>query len=358
MKFLFLIQGEGRGHMTQAITLSHILQENGHEVVGAIIGRSERREIPPFFFQKINTDVSTIDSPNFVVGEENKQVVIFKTIVYNLRRARIFIRSLKLINRVVKQTKPDVIVNFYEMLCGLYFLRYRPKINHICIGHQYLIDHPEFIFPKRHRLDKFFLHLNTAITAIGASKKLALSFTEMVDLPHKKLYIVPPLLRQEILEMQPTVKDYVLGYMLNSGYSEDIVKWHRNHENIKLHFFWDQKDALEDTKIHKNLTFHKINDVKFIQYLKDCKAYASTAGFESVCEAMYLGKPIMMIPTAGHFEQECNAIDAARAGAGIIRKEFDLSGLLQFINKFQENTKFKAWVKKSKLKFVTHLITN
>ena len=36
-----------------------------------------------------------------------------------------------------------------------------------------------------------------------------------------------------------------------------------------------------------------------------CKAYASTAGFESVCEAMYLGKPILMVPA--HIEQDCNA---------------------------------------------------
>ena len=32
MKFLFIVQGEGRGHLTQAITLENILLRNGHEV--------------------------------------------------------------------------------------------------------------------------------------------------------------------------------------------------------------------------------------------------------------------------------------------------------------------------------------
>ena len=32
MKFLFIVQGEGRGHLTQAITLEEILRRNGHEV--------------------------------------------------------------------------------------------------------------------------------------------------------------------------------------------------------------------------------------------------------------------------------------------------------------------------------------
>lgn len=35
MKFLFIVQGEGRGHLTQAITLEEILRRNGHEVVGS-----------------------------------------------------------------------------------------------------------------------------------------------------------------------------------------------------------------------------------------------------------------------------------------------------------------------------------
>ena len=33
MKFLFIVQGEGRGHFTQAITLEDMLLRNGHQVV-------------------------------------------------------------------------------------------------------------------------------------------------------------------------------------------------------------------------------------------------------------------------------------------------------------------------------------
>ena len=40
-----------------------------------------------------------------------------------------------------------------------------------------------------------------------------------------------------------------------------------------------------------------------------------SAGFESICEAFYLGKPVLAIPTAGHYEQTLNGWDAERAGA-------------------------------------------
>lgn len=73
-----------------------------------------------------------------------------------------------------------------------------------------------------------------------------------------------------------------------------------------------------------------------------CKAYASTAGFESVCEAMYLGKPILMVPA--HIEQDCNAYDA-KSGAGIISSDFNLQQLLEFAKDYHPNRDFVYWVR-------------
>lgn len=33
MKYMFIVQGEGRGHLTQALTLEERLRAEGHEVV-------------------------------------------------------------------------------------------------------------------------------------------------------------------------------------------------------------------------------------------------------------------------------------------------------------------------------------
>ena len=72
-----------------------------------------------------------------------------------------------------------------------------------------------------------------------------------------------------------------------------------------------------------------------------CRAYATTAGFESICEAMYLGKPVLMVPA--HIEQDCNAHDAMRAGAGIISDSFDLKPLLRFAGTYSPNRTFVRW---------------
>lgn len=51
-KVLFVVQGEGRGHMTQAISMKQILEGNDFQVCGVLVGSSNRREIPHFFIQQ------------------------------------------------------------------------------------------------------------------------------------------------------------------------------------------------------------------------------------------------------------------------------------------------------------------
>jgi UDP-N-acetylglucosamine:LPS N-acetylglucosamine transferase len=90
--------------------------------------------------------------------------------------------------------------------------------------------------------------------------------------------------------------------------------------------------------------------------MEGCAGYATTAGFESVCEAMYLGKPALMIPV--HLEQEINAEDASGIGAGIVAKSFDLSALTGFIPQYDADTEaFRSWVDRGEELFVRHLTT-
>jgi uncharacterized protein (TIGR00661 family) len=357
MRFLFIVQGEGRGHMTQAISLRDMLKRNGHEVLEVLVGKSPNREIPKFFFEKIQVQVSTYESPNFQVAQNNKGIKIYQSIFKNIVSLRTYMQSIKFIKEKIRDLKPDMVINFYEMLAGFTYLLHRPKVPYVCLGHQFLLLHRDFVFPKGHRFQIQMLNFLTKLTSIRAHKRLGLSFTEMPDKPANKLYVVPPLLRKEVMELTPLEGGYILGYMLNAGYSEEIIKWHKTKPNVEAHFFWDKKDAPEDLEVEPKLFFHKISDVKFLNYMKDCMAYASTSGFESICEAMYLRKPILMVPTAGHIEQLCNSIDATRAGAGIADNEFDLDRLLEYIPQYPKNdTKFQEWVKNSETLFLKHLI--
>lgn len=353
MKYIFIVQGEGRGHMTQAISLFQILSENGHEVSHVIVGKSKRRELPKFFSDQIDCPITQLESPNFVTDKHNKSVSVFNTLTSNLRKYRTFLGSVNQIDSIVKEEKPDTVINFYDFLGGLYFLLKRPKVGHIAIAHQFLLNHSEFEFPKGRFYDKSSLLNGNRLAAFRTDKILALSFQKMRDEGNRKLFVVPPLLREKVKAQKPANGDHFLVYMVNHGYSDEVKAFHSRHPEIPIHCFWDKRDEPAELKVDDTLTFHQLDDEKFIRFMATCKGYLTTAGFESVCEAMYLGKPILMVPVEGHYEQACNALDAKKAGAGVSSEIFDLEVLLDYLPRHKDvGNEFRDWCATSQDKFL------
>lgn len=358
MRYLFIVQGEGRGHMTQAISLADMLRRHGHEVVSVLIGKSKGREVPGFFKDKIQAPVFVYETPSFIFTKDRKHINLPRTMLYNFTPGRLakYNKSIEFIHESIKEAKPDVVINFYEMLAGLSHLRFREDLPFINIGHQYLLKHPAYQYGRGDTQGLLFLRIHTYVSSLSATKTLALSFYPMKDSLSERIAVVPPLLRKEVLEMPPSRKNHILGYMLNQGYEKEVREWHEKHPEVELHFFWDKRDAPEELKVDDTLTFHKINDEKFLEYMRDCRGYITTAGFESVCEALYLGKPVMMIPA--HIEQEVNAADAASIGAGIVGNNFNLTPLLEYLETDPPvNEKFRQWQDSAEELFLKHLTT-
>lgn len=346
MKFIFIVQGEGRGHSTQAIALHEILVKNGQEVCAVLLGKSKRRETPAFFFDKIKAPIIGFQSPNFVLDQQNKGLKIRRSFLVNLLQTRTYLASLKVIDKVVKEHQPDIIVNFYDLLAGMYSCFYKKKrsFRFVSISHHFLFQHPDFEFPKGHLVDKFLLHLLSNITSSKSDAKLALSFVSMKDVPEQKMFVVPPLLRNEVQKLQSEDLGFILTYIVNDGYAEEIIAWHEKNTHVKIVCFWDRKEMKSVFFSHKNLIFKRLNDIEFLECLRTCSGYASTAGFESICEAMYMGKPVMMVPIANHFEQLCNSLDAEKAGAGIRNDEFNVSLLTNYLHEHKNQVeKFRNW---------------
>ena len=119
MKYLFIVQGEGRGHLTQALTLEEILRRNGHEVVEVLVGKSSSRTLPGFFNRNIQAPVKRFLSPNFMPAPDNKRADLKKSFVYNLIHLPEYFRSMCYINQRIRETGAEVVINFYELLTGL-----------------------------------------------------------------------------------------------------------------------------------------------------------------------------------------------------------------------------------------------
>lgn len=343
--------------MTQALALKEKLERRGHAIVGVTIGAKQLADVPAFFKEKINCPLLTINSPKFVLDKKNRGVKVFLSTLITIWRTPTYIASLKKIKKIVTDLEPDVLVNFYEPLAGNYCRFYRDPRPLFCIGHQHFIGHPTFKFPRISIIARLSFKFYNRLTAPRRSTKIALSFTAENDRPQKNLFVCPPLIRKEILNQTPSIQNFILIYLLNAGYSQEIITWSQKNLEQKIEAFWD-KSGKAETYFGKNLIFHYLDGEKFINRLVNCSGYACTAGFDSVAEAAYLQKNILMIPTNNHFEQKCNAIDANRAGIALTADNFNISLLENTLTKthsVQALKLFKEWVDNYNDKIVTLL---
>jgi len=353
MKYLFVVQGEGRGHLTQALSLKTLLENNGHEVVSILVGCSKKRSLPDFFVHKTQNILEKFRSPNFMPLPKEKRTFLLTSIVYNLLLLPVFIESIFTIKKMIVEKKPDIVINFYELLCGVTYGIFNPTAPMVNVAHQYYFLTSNFKYTGNKKIQFALLNLFSRFTALNASKVLALSFRNEETEQYEEISIVPPLLRAEVYNRSAKTGNYIHGYMLNDGYVNDLEKWSSMHPDTKLHFFWDKKNASNTTELSENLSMHRLDDVRFLKYMAGAKAYATTGGFESVCEAIYLQKPVLMVPT--HIEQACNVIDALQSGVGVGADSFNLDTLVDFLPLFKPNKEFRYWANAAESIFLLEL---
>ena len=346
---MMLVQGEGRGHMTQAIALQDMLHRAGWEVCCVVVGSSIQREIPAFFRSKFTAPLVCLPSPNFITDSQRKSIRIWPTLWKNIWKAGDYIRSIRTIRKLVAFHRPELVLNFYEPLAGLGRIVHRSGPPMVSMAHQYVYLHPGFRFPAGRSWEHALLRGYSKLTAAGSAKVLAISATPMPGEPGEKLAVVPPVLRKALLSMHPHEHGYLLVYLLNEGYMDEIRRWHDANPDVPLHCFTDSREVRVTHKgtwkVDHMLSFHSLDDRGFMELLAGCRGLATTAGFETVCEAMFLGKPVLMVPVEGHMEQACNARDFAAMGAGIYDRAFRLDRLLDFIPEYSLSAAYyRQWV--------------
>jgi len=354
LRCLFVVQGEGRGHLTQAMALRRMLREAGHEVAGVVVGKSQGQAVPTFFREAFEGPVTHVESPSFVSDGANRSVRPWATLRREVGRTPTFWRSLGVLNRTIDRHDPDVVVNFFEPLVGLYAMTHGTSVPVVAVAHQYMFLHSAYEFPAGRWLQRWGARAFARLTAWGATRRLALSLYPVPDSARPRLTVLPPLLRADLFRQpQGRSEPFFLVYILNSGYADEVVRWHNQHPEVRLHCFWDRPDAAPVEAYDETLTFHQLDDEKFLSLMARCRGFVSTAGFESIAEAMYLGTPVQVVPVEGHYEQLCNAVDAVRAGAGIRSSRFDIDRLQDIVPRGTTDVvHFRAWVRRARRRFV------
>ena len=337
------MQGEGRGHLTQAVAVAAWLRARGHEVVRVLVGQSARRAVPRFAQDELGAPVELFPSPNFV-ADRMGAVRLGATIARNARAADTFAPALRLFDHYVAADRADVVVNFYEGLAGLWAATRRARPPVVAVAHQFMFLHPAYGHVRGRPLHRAAVLAHTRLAGAGAAVRLALSLYGAPSVPGRRLRVVPPVLRPAALALRPAPADdgSLLVYLVEPALADGLRAWARRHPEVAIHCFWDGPPSVYGT----SLRFHALDGAHFLRRMALCRGVVCTAGFESVSEAMLLGKPVLMVPVPKHYEQACNALDAAAVGAGLSARSLEegLDRFLTYLPTYRPPEGFRPWV--------------
>src|SRR5262245_20836413 len=156
MKIMCCILGEGRGHMTQAIAVKEIVERAGHKVVSVVVGAGRKREIPAFFAEAMAMPVEKIPTLDFTFKNDRK-VSLPATTVAVLRRLPEYVGAIRRLKAIVHQVKPDVILNFFEAMTGIYALTTWRRPPVLAVAHQFMFGHPEYVRVPKLRVQQWIM---------------------------------------------------------------------------------------------------------------------------------------------------------------------------------------------------------
>jgi uncharacterized protein (TIGR00661 family) len=339
--------------MTQAIAVKEMIEKAGHQLTCVALGVGTNRAIPAYFSAAMKIPIVPILTLQFTF-KNNRKVDMPGTMAGIIRNIPAYWRGVRALRSLVREHQPDVIVNFFEAVTGIYALTCRQRPPVVAVAHQFMFGHPDYVRAPGLRLQQLGMRWLVQ-TAGAASTRLALSLYEASDLPEKKLTVCPPILRRQLFALRPNPNgNFVLVYLLNHGYADQILQWHQKHPATVLHCFYDKPDAPPEFRHDDTLTFHRLDGEKFLRMMAECKFVACTAGFESLAEAAYLGKPLFLVPVENHVEQQINALDAVNIGLGVADKGFNLDRLAELPDRL-ETEKFHAWLNRAETIFLETL---
>jgi hypothetical protein len=329
--------------MTQALALASWLRDAGHEVVRVLVGRSPWRSIPPYFRADIEVPLVEFEAPAQVPGPGGRAASPARTLLDVAARAPDFLRSIDVIGRHTADA--DVVVNFLDLMAGVTRARSEP-VPTLAVAHNHVFSHPALENAPGPQHVRRAVLAYAGATAAGAATRVALSFDPLPDVPARGLRVAPALLRPGLEELRVRDGGYLLAYALNAGYGHALRDWQSRHPDVELHCYVDGGATAVGVGSGAGFHVHDLDSRSFLEHLAGCRAYVGSAGFESICEAHWLGKPILAVPTEGQFEQTLNAWDAERCGVARAGTYDDLDDFWRTATPPVDDTvrAFRAWV--------------
>jgi len=283
MKVLYAFQGTGNGHHTRAIELLPLLRRMADVDVWVSGGGMNRS-----FDVAVDRQFHGV---GFTFG--TKGGIDWGASLRALKPLQ-WVRDV----RSLDLGDYDVVLNDFEPVTA--WAAKRQGVPVVGLSHQAAVKHPSS--PKPTQLDRVAIRILNNYAP--AHSEIGFHFQRYAP------EIRTPIIRRQVREASVTCEGHVTVYLPAYGAQALLavlgqipeVRW----EVFSRH--WD----MPTTKGNVRLLPASSDD--FLKSMASSNGVLCGAGFETPSEALFLGKPLLVVPMKGQFEQQCNAAALAQMG--------------------------------------------
>ena len=265
----------------------------------------------------------------------NNKVNNLKTLANALKRNPTNMKiGYEKLYKKARELRPDVIVTDFEIYATV--VSKLLSIPLISLDNIHMMTQTKIDYPKNHYAEMIKAKGVVKTYVVKPKVHILTSFFYPKIRPGKNAVLYPPIIREDILKLEPTDGDHVIVYQT----SRESVKLVENLKTLK-----DEKFIVygfNKNEVDENLTYKEFNEDVFYDDLASSKAVICNGGFTFITEAICLKKPIYSVPAIGNFEQTLNGFYVQKLGYGEYHEVMSaekVKGFLARLPKYHERLK-------------------
>lgn len=297
-KIVYGVSGEGSGHSSRAREMASHMLGRGHDLWLVSYDRG---------YRNLKDDFRVLEVEGLRITSEDNKVSVVKTFTENLKRLPGGHRTLQQLRRqLFKEFQPDCVITDFEPMTA--YLANHYEIPLITLDNQHRMRYIKFDCPEHLQFERRVTKNIIRAMSPRPDVSLVTAFC-LGELKNDRTFIFPPILRREVIDLQPTTGEHILVYA-TSGFESLMDELSGFGRETFFVYGYDRSDQ------EGVLNFKPFSKQGFLDDLASAKAVIATAGFTLISEALCLHKPYLALPMQGQFEQQLNAFQLGELGYG------------------------------------------
>jgi uncharacterized protein (TIGR00661 family) len=301
VRIVYGVQSTGRGHLSRLVGLKPLFDRDRHELFVIISGYDD----PPDYVLDVLAHVRHECFRGLSMIEDGEGGVSKRgTMKAFAKHLPGLLESFHRAHGMISAFAPDLIVSDFEPITGSPFVA--PGTLKVGIGNEAMLSHAAAARPPKTNLDRLNVNVVRKLFTSGVDVLLGCHFYPLDE------SCLPPILRPEVLSATVENRGHLVVYHAFRGLLAPILDYAKKHPERPIIVYGHappRRASLENVR-------YETDPGRFIEDLATCDGYVGTAGFQSICEAFYLGKKIVVQPIAGQYEQHWNAAQLETHGMG------------------------------------------